>query len=194
MATRFCLSPILGLTFCLTLWSATALAESCFRSDLRTELFDAMTYCASSVLPSQGAGNYGPGNLSHDGKGSGAWCEGVAGTGVGEWFSVRVEPRKRIRSIVIENGYQKSDKAFYTNARLKRVVVSTDAGDKVVAVLSDRRGAQPVRLPRWTDVNTVKVTILSVYPGEKYGDTCVSGFYADLEEWRTEEYRRQGIR
>jgi|GEM_PF-411238 len=122
-----------------------------------------------------------------------AWVEGVPGDGIGEFVIVRVDTDKPVK---IWAGYGKSKDTFNNNNRPQWVRVyvlegkqeiESEAGIsfsniKVVAshevLLEDINGYQPLSLPEHVInrgmVSFVAVEILSVYPGAKYNDTCIS--------------------
>ncbi len=177
---------ILGVGF-----AQPALAKTCVHKNIQTELIDGMGYCVSSVLPSQGAGTYGPENMvGNSPKSSGAWCEGVHGDGKGEWIEQSFRPALPVRSIIVLNGYQKSNAAFSTNGRVRGVRITTSNGTVVETDLRDVQGEQIVRLPDWEDLSGVRLTILSTYPGSKYTDTCITHIWADIEEMRELEFKQ----
>ncbi|MBW1880730.1 MAG: hypothetical protein JRJ84_20430 [Deltaproteobacteria bacterium] len=139
---------------------------------------------------------YAPGK-AFDRDATTAWCEGVAGSGEGQ---VLVAPIPNARLARIGAGYQKSEALRTANGRPRRVKVTlmeareaTPAGVqsgegwtyrdvKILGAheveLEDRGGWQPLPLPEAPGyqerAGLVAVEILSVYPGGKYEDTCIS--------------------
>lgn len=169
-----------------------AKAETCAQKYIQTELIDAvMRYCVSSVLPAQGVGSYGPENLlGYDKEFAGAWCEGATGAGKGEWIEQQIRSGIPVRSIYISNGYQKSVSAFNANGRARQVKITTSNGTIVNAELSDVQGDQKIKLPVWENVDYIRMTIISTYPGRRYADTCISGLAMDFEEMRELEFKQ----
>jgi hypothetical protein len=129
-----------------------------------------------------------------DGKPDTAWCEGAKGSGVGEVLLARVEPGRPMR---IWAGYGKSEKLHAANARPRKVRVSVLQSrrfegyqfgmgyfDLTVAAtgeveLKDVNGYQELKLPDFKADAEAKGTfvaleVLSVYPGAKYEDLCIS--------------------
>ncbi len=144
--------------------------------------FGQLRFIVSSVLPSQGHYTYGPKNLYTSDKV--AWCEGVAGDGIGQWVKVTFAGGTgEFRSIYITNGYAKSARAFYDNNRIKRVRITLSNGKHYYATLRNQRHSHKIRLPHKVTVRWVKLTILSVYPGRKYRDTCLTSIMPDQEEY-----------
>lgn len=170
-------------------WAAMALmiavagparAETCAGLGA-SQYVDFLQFCVSSVLAPQSGNRYGPENL-FDGNPRTAWCEGVAGNGVGQTITLSWAPTQRWRSLFVHNGYQKSDKAFHDNARPRRLRVETDDGVVADITLADRFGEQTVSLPRWSDSRRVRLTLLDVYPGRRWQDTCLDSLGIDFEE------------
>ena len=129
----------------------THAAETCHSLEHQ---FGKTRICASSVLSPQGERNYGPNHLSGV-TDDGAWCEGVAGPGIGEHVTLHMDPRPRFRTLSITNGY--------------------------TITLKDTREPQRFRIPtnesRW-----IKLTIAEVYPGSSGSDTCLTWLSVDHEE------------
>lgn len=123
-----------------------------------------------------------------------AWVEGAEGDGIGEAVLVKVDIARPVR---IWAGFGRSEMVFRANNRPKKVAVYTLEGIggaaqtyfefadiKVIArrelELKDMNGYQPLPLPSGKVVSReqqhtfVAVEILSVYPGEKFKDTCIS--------------------
>ncbi len=122
--------------------------------------------------------NYHP-NYALDDRPETAWVEGVEGHGEQQNLMYRVSPLSV--KLSIRNGYQKSKALFAKNSMPKDVIVSLHApGMQTVAekkfTLQKKWGFQDVSLPipEERGFAFVKVTVLSVYPGSTYADTCVS--------------------
>ena len=124
--------------------------------------------------------NYHPSYVL-DGNPKTAWVEGVDGNGEHESLTIPLSPLGSARAVKlrIRNGYQKSDTLFVANAVPRKV--------KITAWSSARTTSSEVELPRevgWQEVelslpagfglNAVSLELLSVYPGSKYQDTCIS--------------------
>ncbi|QSQ21158.1 hypothetical protein JY651_39135 [Pyxidicoccus parkwayensis] len=129
-----------------------------------------------------------------DSKPETAWCEGAKGNGVGEVLLASVEQGSPVR---IWAGFGKSDKLHAANARPRKVRVSvlqtrsaeanqvgfSYSGLTVVATgeveLKDVNGYQELKLPAFKADAKAKGTfvaleVLSVYPGAKFEDLCIS--------------------
>jgi hypothetical protein len=126
-----------------------------------------------------------------------AWCEGVPGPGEGQ---ILVAPIPNAHLAHIRAGYQKSEALRTANGRPQQVRVTllhareatpamVQSGEgwtyrdvRILGAheveLEDRGGWQPLPLPEAPESEErgalVAVEILSVYPGGKYEDTCIS--------------------
>lgn len=141
---------------------------------------DALHYCVSSVLAPEGTNQYGPSNLG-DGNPATAWCEGIAGHGIGESITLRISNGTTFRRLLIGNGYTKSQQSYLDNSRPHVVEITTDRTPPSRVALADQGGILPVPLVDAQPFKWVKLKILSVYPGQKYSDTCVSFVMPDFE-------------
>ncbi len=105
-----------------------------------------------------------------------AWVEGKGDDGVGEWIDFAFFPDSRvIGAIKIINGYAKSEGLYQANNRVKRVRISFDDGTSFEAELNDGQiQPQLIRFPMPKKTERIRLTILEVYPGTKYRDTCIS--------------------
>jgi hypothetical protein len=130
-------------------------------------------YCASSVLSSQFGNTYGVRNLFNDDR-STAWVEGAQGQGVGEWISVTFDDERWIRSVSIDNGYQKNSDIFYKNSRVRRLRLIFSGGEARDFLLQDGFGRQTLTLGTPIRARWVQFVIDDVYPGRKYTDTAIS--------------------
>ncbi len=134
---------------------------------------------ASSYLPSETTGgksiSYDPENVV-DGKYKTAWVENDSGDGIGEWIELELEHEEMISEIYIANGYQSSEKSFNLNNRVKKLRLDFSDGSSYEFTLSGKYSDQPesIELPDSVTASSVRITILSVYSGTKYNDTCIS--------------------
>lgn len=153
--------------------------EICHTDNSPTQFLDSQRYCASSVLSPQAGNTYGPKNLFWGPEGA-AWCEGRAGNGEGETIRIETVPAVNIHAIVIRNGYQKSSSTFANNGRVKVIEIEA-AGGKERFALRDAPGGQRLSLSTPVQADSVIARIISIYPGDRYSDTCLSGLSLDLE-------------
>jgi tetratricopeptide (TPR) repeat protein len=120
-----------------------------------------------------------------------AWVEGKEGSGIGEWVEIIFGDTftgdfnnnsgyiftegREINEIKIINGYAKNKTIYYANNRVKKLKISFDDGTSFKAELDDGIfEPQIIQLPETKKVNDIKLTILDVYKGSKYDDTCIS--------------------
>jgi len=140
------------------------------------------TSSASSHLPTDRGGQY-QSWMAMDGSLETSWVEGVAGSGVGEWFMLTFPGTVEIYYINIDVGYDRDAGMFYANNRIKRVTFVFSSGEQIEMPLADTRGMQMIALTRAPGPNIettfVKVVIAEVYPGSRHDDTCL----AEIEVW-----------
>ena len=155
---------------------------------------------ASSYLKSNSASiSYLPEN-AHDNSYESAWVEGVEGYGTGEYLTYYFsQTAPRVTTVIIANGYVKTEKAYRDNSRVKKLKMYINEKPFAILNLEDRRSEQifefdPIgrkrpdyeyndpkweywhelsKLPKWT----LKFEIIDVYKGDKYDDTVISELY-----------------
>jgi hypothetical protein len=131
---------------------------------------------ASSTLKPQGENHYQAENL-RDLWGGNAWSEGVEGPGIGEWLELVPAEAKPLRSLRITPGYVKHDHEglFTANARPARVRVELNGKHRFEASIPDKPEEFHIPVTGFTEpARKIRLTVLGVYPGEKYEDLCVS--------------------
>ncbi len=145
---------------------------------------------ASSTLPDYQGMSYRVQNL-FDGSRTTAWCENVAGTGIGQSIEVihmiyeRGLPNADVgypfqyTSLCIVNGYAKSDDLFQKNARIKTLKLYVDNRLHAYIELEDTMTPQYFALydiPALTGTTTAfRFEIADVYRGSAYEDACLTG-------------------
>ena len=158
------------VAFAVLATAASARAEIC--TDLPPgQSTPNATVSVSSVLKPQGSNTYGPENLRGDTDK--AWCEGAPGAGQGEYVRIGWSQPIAFRAIVIGNGYQKSRETYFNNARARTVRIETGDGLSFAAELPDSGQHHTIRLPRTANTNSLRLTVVDVYRGDKYGDLCL---------------------
>ena len=105
-----------------------------------------------------------------DGDPATAWQEGNA-VEKGQWIEVAFAP-SQVTAVVLSNGYNASRALYRGNRRLKDVRVSVDGGDAIKVRLKDTGEPQRIKLSVTPGATTLRITIVSTYPGVK---TSVSG-------------------
>jgi hypothetical protein len=124
--------------------------------------------------------NYHPSYVL-DGDPKTAWVEGASDDGVGERITIPLSVLKSARAVKlrIRNGYQKTENLFTANAVPKDVKLTAWSSARATTsevTLPYETGWQEVTidLPEGSGLNAVSLEIVSVYPGSKYRDTCIS--------------------
>jgi hypothetical protein len=180
MSSRIAIAAIIALAVAPGGPPPALAAETCHLAETQ---FAKERICVTSVLAPQAGNTYGPDKLL--GTGDGAWCEGVAGPGIGQSVTVHLEPAQLLRTLHVTAGYAKSDESFRNNGRVKTALIETDRGVRQTVTLKDVRASQKIVIPKGK-VAWVRLTILDVYPGARGSDTCMSEFLTDLEELANE--------
>lgn len=109
-----------------------------------------------------------------DGSRTTAWVEGAKNYGIGESIQVIFREKTTLNGVVIRNGYQKSQKLFNANARVKTLGVNISDRVEKVLCLEDNMNPQEFVFSAPVEADAITFTILEVYPGTKYKDTCIS--------------------
>lgn len=144
---------------------------------------------------SQLEGNYKPSNLI-DSDLKTAWVEGQNGNGIGEQIVIELDDYP-LSAICLINGYTKSRGTYTTNGKVKKIrlereVVNYNDPNKVSIETEevqlknlDFRAITETNLNSmvsvvgdygdgFVKVRKITLTILEVYEGSKYSDTCIS--------------------
>ncbi len=131
---------------------------------------------ASSFL-TEGNTKYVGENLNMSIK-SGPWVEGVHGDGIGEFIEFDYNESQllnQINGIVISNGFVSVNNPglYLKNNRIKKILVEGDNGIFANEYdILDTPNLQTIRFP--SSVSKIKVTILDVYEGTTWDDTCIN--------------------
>jgi hypothetical protein len=140
---------------------------------------------ASSALKPQGRNSYEAAK-AHDLSFTGAWVEGVAGNGFGEWLEYRFAAGSpRITEIKIYNGYVKNEKAWQENARVRTLKLYVNDKPTALLKLEDSRAEQSFKLPEpWgrspqQPEMVLRFEIIDVYRGSKHEDTALTEIFFD---------------
>jgi hypothetical protein len=150
--------------------------ESCARNGFET-------YCVSSVLKPQFGNSYGAQNLFNVSTGT-AWVEGRDGSGIGEWITIEFDGMRLVKSINVQNGYQKSNDIFQKNNRVRQLRVVFSQGETQTFGLRDRMGSEVLTLPTPIRAYWIKFIIDDVWAGNKYPDTAITKLLVSSEPAR----------
>lgn len=140
------------------------------------------TLFASSHLAAQGVNTYSPAH-AHDFDATTAWVEGAAGHGIGTTltyeFLIDFTDQLGITTLLIANGYKKSEALWAANGRIKTLNLYLNGEHYAVLSLLDAYEIQtlelpaPLMLPR-NERLVLTFEIVAVYPGDRYEDTALS--------------------
>ena len=125
------------------------------------------------MLKPQFGNSYGATNLFDASTGT-AWVEGAPGNGIGEWVTVEFETLRLVKSIHVQNGYQKSPDIFAKNNRVRQLRVLFSGGESQIFILDDKLSAQLLGLRSPIAAFWLKFIIDDVWAGNKYTDTAIT--------------------
>ena len=128
---------------------------------------------ASSTLTATQMNNYGVTNLL-DGDLATAWNEGADGYGIGEWVQFDFSDQVVLSRIDIANGYQKDEDRYKGNPRVKSLKIEYSNGTSQLVDLLDTEEYQTITPNTQDPIDSVKLSIVSVYPGEQWDATALS--------------------
>jgi hypothetical protein len=134
---------------------------------------------ASSVLDGNEA-KYGAMKIL-DRNSETAWSEGAEGYGINEWIQVERDGLADINEILISNGFHQTQKVFDNNGSLKRFRLDFSQGQYIYyEVDEDKTESKHIRIIFDKPISTdfIKLTILDVFEGGKYEDTCITDIVA----------------
>ena len=139
---------------------------------------------ASSSLPGTKGFNYAA-REANDLNYKTAWVEGRKDEGIGEYLDYYFKNRSpRITSVIISNGYIKTDEAWSNNNRVKKLKMYVNGQPFAMLNLEDSRSDQVFETgivehnPDGTDL-VLRFEIVEVYKGSKYNDTAITEIYFD---------------
>lgn len=117
--------------------------------------------------------DYTPYNLN-DNNLTTPWVEGASGYGKGEYIEFSSLYEREIVHIDINNGYAKNTNLFNKNASVKKIKLEFSDGTEIVKELKNTANTQDITLNRPVRASWMRLTIIDVYPGSKFEDTCIS--------------------
>lgn len=118
------------------------------------------------------------------------WVEGANGPGINEKIFIKYKESESngAKYLLLSNGFvSASDPSlFKKNNRLKKVrIESIDKGFSIVFNLQDTPNIQELYLPE--PANELIITILDVYKGSKWDDTCINYLVGVREDKKLEK-------
>lgn len=160
-----------------------AMAQQYCDTRTMTQAYVTQMTCVDSYLRSQKGNRYDVMSMT-DGDSATAWCEGDPGDGIGIEIKVTFEEAAPPLTLHIKNGNHQSMDHFLRNSRVKDFRLTMISYDSEVEMrstvlrLRDEPLEQEMRIP-WEIENPRQLVleIVSVYPGSRYQDTCLSGFF-----------------
>lgn len=115
---------------------------------------------------------YAP-RMAFDGRMETPWVEGAPDDGVGEWVEISFDRPVRIGAVEIVNGFSYRD-YYRKNNRVARLGARcSPSGESFTLELEDDADGQAQSFPLSAVCSAVRFTILDIYPGWKYRDTCL---------------------
>lgn len=127
---------------------------------------------ASSTLAPEGEFHYDVDNLRYNDDT--CWCEGVSGKGKDEYVMLSSDTLQRVSGISIVNGYSKDNTVYYNNCRVKKLKFEFSDGSTITKSISDTMDLQTVSFGKTINTYFIKISIMDIYSGNVYEDTCVS--------------------
>jgi hypothetical protein len=143
--------------------------------NLPLPVFTAAT--ASSTLISQETNNYDASNVLNDDKNT-SWVEGADGSGIGEWVEIASDSLQKISGIALQSGYFKSSDLYKKNNRPKHIRIEFSDGTSLEKTLVDKQEKQVIHFDREISTTFVRITILDIFKGTHYDDTCMGNITA----------------
>lgn len=140
-----------------------------------------VTYCASSVLKPQKGNYYSPG-MMFDGRRDTAWVEAEPDNGVNETITLHFGAVRKVAGFEIINGYDKDQRTWSNNARVRTLEATTADGRTVAIGLQDVRGTSRFDFTPPVETSWLELRIKDVYPGAKFKDTAISKLYPVFAE------------
>jgi hypothetical protein len=125
------------------------------------------------MLKPQFGNSYGVANLFDASTGT-AWVEGASGSGIGEWITIEFEAPRRVKSIHVQNGYQKTPDIFAKNNRVRQIRLQFSGGESQTFTLDDKFSAQLLTLRSPVTAYWLQFVIDDVWAGNKYTDTAIT--------------------
>ena len=145
-----------------------------FNSHVRVEYIKASSYLTEKII------HYDESNLALK-NWEIPWVENVPGYGIGEYVEIKdvtPEPyKKKINYLLILNGYFSVEKPYLykQNSRVKQIkVTGLNSGKEKILDVLDTPHPQTVDISFLETQEPFRVTIMDVYKGTKYDDTCIN--------------------
>lgn len=103
-----------------------------------------------------------------------SWVEGVSGYGVGQEITLNFDDMYNIDGLVINAGYQRSQRLYDKNSRPSELLLTFSDGTSETVLLDDIFRSQHIDLSAPVMTDSVTLTILSAYRGTSFEDTAIA--------------------
>lgn len=198
-------APMIKIEYSIDRWKLAELIEN-----YALDFWQLEEISVSSELPDNDDYDYDKWNL-FGGNRTSAWAEGAPGDGTGEWIEIDLPENFDLGCIGIINGYQRSRETYEANGRVAQVLCTITFADgevyeKVIDIVKDSEDLSWDSIATdpcsgfdiiWTSgfhgspyrvTESVRLEILSTYPGNIYNDLCISelvilGFPHGMWDW-----------
>ncbi|UXN08019.1 NADase-type glycan-binding domain-containing protein [Bartonella sp. HY761] len=122
---------------------------------------------ATSILEPYSA--YHPSHLFDSNTSMAFATDGKKGNGIGTKIALNFKNQQDIAGVMIWNGYQRSDKHFSANSRVKALLLN---GEKIA--VKDEQAMQKIMLAKPITNSQIVLEIADVYKGQAYRDVVLS--------------------
>lgn len=156
-----------------TTFNDTYISETMFFDGSAGKVIEGVKAKASSSLPPDGGGTYGPDRLL-DGLTDTPWCEGKKDLGVGETIAFTLPVATALKELQILNGVAVTEDTFAKNARPTRIKLELDGKTLKEATLSEGFGVWSTVPLDGAKGGVLRLTVLEAAAGTSYQDTCMS--------------------
>lgn len=107
-----------------------------------------------------------------------AWVEGVEGYGIVEYLEYYFEHGPPLTTVLIYNGYLKTNKAWEENSRVKTIKLWINDEPYTILALEDTKAIQSFEIGTWQapegEELVLKFEICDIYKGTKYKDAAIT--------------------
>jgi len=133
---------------------------------------------ASSSAKPYGSFYYTP-DKTIDNDNTTAWLEGVKGNGINEWIEFSADTEQYINGFVLYNGYQKNEKTYINNGKIRKLLVTFSDGKTLEYELpkqtfKESQKGNTIKFTETIKTKSVRFTILDVEKGVYYDDTAIN--------------------
>jgi len=146
------------------------------------QYFASLEFCVSSFQASRGAANFGPKNFLASPGSRRAWCSAVGVEPIGTWIKIGVAKGAAFRRLLISNGYGATPNIHSRHGRIKDLKVQIDAVRQTTVTLADTIGLQTIDLGAAGEFASLRLEVLSYYPGISVPNVCLDYLTPDFED------------